>query len=430
MSKKFVINGGKVLSGKLSVQGSKNSALALLAASLVTDQPCHFYNVPDIEDLKQMIAVIKSLGALIVQPKENELIITAKNLTPENLDLETMCHIRASIQVVGALAARTESFTVVSPGGCQIGSRPLDAHLDAFRNIGFHVDDRGDNISFKRSQPMPRDVVLTEFSPTVTVNLMLAASRLNKSITIYSAAQEYAVQETGWFLKTLGVKIYGLGTHTLTVEGRADLKGADYTVMPDPIEVGTWIALAAATRSSITLLDTAPEFLRLELAIFKKIGVQYKIRNKRPSPNDNYQLADIDISPPGLLNAIKHVHNMPAPGFMPDILPPLAVLLTQAHGTSLIHDWMYEGRLRYLKELVKMGASANILDPHRAIIIGPTPLFGKNITSFDLRAGATLIIAALTAQGQSKIDNIYQVDRGYQSIDKRLASIGADIKRV
>jgi UDP-N-acetylglucosamine 1-carboxyvinyltransferase len=285
-------------------------------------------------------------------------------------------------------------------------------------------------LHFKKSKIFSETVVLTEFSPTATVNLLLALSRYPKAVTIHCASQDYPVLEVCWFLKKLGVSIEGIGTHTVTVTGSTALGGTTYTVMPDPIEVGTFISLAAATRSNITITGTVPEFLRLELELFKKVGVGVDIRNRRNGPHNHYELADLAISSSGNYAALKKVHNMPAPGFIPDLLPPLSVLLTQAHGTSLIHDWMYEGRLRYLTELIKMGANAHILNPHQAIIIGPTTLFGKTITSYDIRAGATLIIAALTAEGESEIRNIYQIDRGYEAIDKRLAALGAHIERV
>lgn len=430
MSKKFIIQGGKSLRGSISVAGAKNAALALLAASLVTDKPCHFYNLPDIADVKKMTVILKSLGAEIKKLNHNELIITAKTINPKNIDLKAVGKIRASIMIMGALAARINSFTLAYPGGCQIGSRSLDAHLNAFLDAGFKLADTGNALAFTSSKNFVGKIVLTEFSPTATVNLLLALSRGDKPVTIYCAAQDYTVQEVCWFLKKLGVTIDGVGTHTITIQGIKKTKEADYTIMPDPIETGTLILLAAATHSSLTILNASLNFLKLELKIFKKIGIKYNITNQRAATGGHYELVDINILKTKQFKAVKEVHNMPAPGFMPDLLQPLSVLLTQAQGTSIIHDWMYEGRFRHLNELNKMGANTSMLDPHRAVIIGPTPLYGKRITSYDLRAGATLIIAALIAQGESQIDNIYQVDRGYEKIDLRLKQIGAEIKRL
>jgi UDP-N-acetylglucosamine 1-carboxyvinyltransferase len=428
-SEKFIIHGGKSLKGELYVQGSKNASLAILASTLITDKRCTLKNIPQIEDVNRMVEILKSVGAEISWTHNNELTVISKKLNPENLDFDKVSQIRASIMIIGALATRFEKVTIPTPGGCQIGSRPLTAHLEGFKEMGFQITDKKDSLVIERVSTPQKEIVLTEFSPTATVNMLLIASTAKNLLTIYSAAQDYAVQDVCWFLESLGISIQGIGTHTLSITGGQIVGEPDYHIMPDPIEVGTFICLAAATRSTITIKKVAPEFIRLELKKLKEIGVSFSITNTALSTNKKYNLADILVKPSTQLKALDKIHNMPAPGLMPDILPPLAVLLTQSNGTTLIHDWMYEGRLRYLKELIKMGANATILDPHRAIIIGPTPLYGKHITSYDLRAGATLIIAALLAEGKTQIDNIYQVDRGYQEIDKRLTHIGASIER-
>lgn len=331
---------------------------------------------------------------------------------------------------MGALATRTDTFKMMFPGGDQIGSRPVDAHLEALREIGYLVTESADTITVSAPTTIPDSVTLMELSVTATINVLLALVRSEKPVTIYCAAQDYSVLEVCWFLETLGVTIEGIGTHTLTITGTKRLTDSHYEIMPDPIEVGTWVALAAATRSSLTVKSASPDMLRLELLYFKQMGISFSLENKRMHSSEHYTVCDIVVKQHSGLKPIRHLHNMPAPGFIPDLLPPFAVLLTQANGTSLIHDWMYEGRLRYIGELVKMGASANILDPHRAVIIGPSKLFGKEIVSFDIRAGATLIIAALVAEGESCITDVYHIDRGYEQIDTRLQAIGADIKRI
>jgi len=428
---KFVINGGKQLKGILKVQGSKNAALSVLAATLIADKKLLLKNIPEIEDVKSMVDIIQSVGAKIEWINPNEVIVDAKHLDPDTLNMQKVGHIRASIQIIGALATRFKKFTIATPGGDQIGARPLTAHLEGFKEMGFRVTSQeGNKLTIEKINKPRDEIVLTEFSPTATVNILLLASASSKPITIYCAGADYIVQETCWFLEKLGVSIQGIGTHTLTVTGNESLQNISYEIMPDPIEVGTFLCLAAATKSNITIKQVPFDFLRLELQKLKEIGVQFSTSNVQKSAHKHYILADIEVKPSANLKALYKLHNMPAPGLMPDILPPLAVLATQAQGTTLIHDWMYEGRQKYLKDLIKMGANIKILDPHRVVIIGPTPLYGKRITSYDIRAGATLLIAALTAEGESQINNIYQVDRGYEQIDKRLAGIGADIKRL
>ena len=430
MSESFIIQGGKSLSGSIDIQGSKNAALEALATSLVTDRPCHFFNVPEIEDVTSMLGILESVGVTTEHPNQNEYVLTAKNIIPEKLDVERIAQIRASIIVMGALAARTKTFTLVAPGGDKIGSRPLDPHFEAFRKLGFVITEDEEKINVAAPSSLNDAVTLSEISVTATINVLLALARQPQTVTIYCAAQDHSVLEVEWALQKLGVTIEGIGTHTLKITGSEKLSGMRYEIMPDPVETGTLIALAAATRSSVTLENTSMDFLRQELEFFEKIGVALSFDATRTHESGNYSLTTIQVNQHTSLKPVRHLHNMPAPGIIPDVLPPFAVLLTQAEGTSLIHDWMYEGRLRYIGELVKMGASAHTLDPHRAIIIGPTKLFGKEITSFDIRAGATLIIAALIAEGESKINDVYHIDRGYERIEERLQQIGAAIKRI
>jgi len=266
-------------------------------------------------------------------------------------------------------------------------------------------------------------------SVTGTENMILAAAINQGTVRIRVAAADPSVQDLCWFLKKMGVDIEGIGTNNLKIKGASSLKGCEYFVMPDPIETGTFICLAGATRSKITIENTAPEFLALELEKYKEVGLKLDIKYLDISPSENYKLANIEVNGRVDLKAIKKLHDMPHPGFKADLIQPFTVLMTQAEGTSLIHDWMYDGRLKYVAELKKMGSNIVVSDPHRIVVIGPAPLFGKEITSFDLRAGATLIIAALAASGTSVVSNIYQVDRGYESLDVRLSKLGAKIER-
>ena len=427
---KFLIEGGKPLSGEVAVSGAKNAATAIIAASLLTDKKSTIGNVPKIEDVLAMLKIIKSMGASVSWVDSNVVEINAKNLDPSKMDTEIVCKLRSSIFLMGSLIARFPEIKIPPPGGCKIGSRPFDAHFNALSQMGVNVTRDDGHFVLSRGKLKPTKIILEEISPTATANAIIAAILTPGTTKISCADCGYSVQDLIWCLQSMGAKIKGVGSHALTIEGVESLSGANYQVMPDPIELGTLIALAAATRSKINILNTAPDTIEYTISKFKEANVNLKIDYTGPDNLNNYQLASVSVEPSSKLKAVKRVHNMPYPGFIADVLPPFAVMMTQAEGVSLIHDWMYEGRQRYVSEIIKMGANATICDPHRVIIAGPTPLYGREITSFDLRAGATLVIAALLAEGQSVIHNIYQVDRGYERIEVRLQKLGANIKRV
>ena len=315
-------------------------------------------------------------------------------------------------------------------GGCSIGRRPVDAHFSALRDLGYEcsVDDQWITVE-KKSDPRG-SIVMSEFSVTATETAILASVLCDDSVTIKCAAADHVVQDLCWFLNAAGARISGIGTHSLSISGVKSLHAAEYWIMPDPIETGTFIALAAATRGSIEILNAAPEFLTLEMRKFENIGVTFTMKNVRRSLHDSYDLATIVPHVQHSLRPIKKLHSMPYPGFTPDLMQPFALLMTQAQGISLIHDWMYDGRLRYVTELQKMGANITIMDPHRVLIVGPTPLYAKEITSYDLRAGATLVLAGLIAEGETLIHGVEQVDRGYERLEERLQELGADIRRI
>lgn len=427
----FIINGGCLLTGDIEVCGAKNAATPILAASLLTKEECLIDNLPLIEDVFRMITILKSLGADIRWLGPRTLKIKADKIVPAKMDFELVSQLRSSVLLMGALSGRKNIFKMIKPGGCQLGSRILDPHIDGLKMLGVKIDRGDDCYEIDASSLKGAEIVMGEFSVTATENLILAAVLARGTTVIKCAAAEPYVQDLCYFLKKMGANIEGVGTHTLIIEGREELKGSRHTVIPDPIEMGTFICLAGASKSEITIKNVVPQFIELELLKFKEAGLNFKILNKKVfSEGWGYQTADLKIIPPFKIKAIKKIHNMPYPGFAADLIPPFALLMTQAKGVSLIHDWMYEGRLRYIDELQRLGANAFICDPHRALITGPTPLEGKEITSFDLRAGATLILAALIAKGETVINNAYQVDRGYEKIEERLQKIGADIKRI
>lgn len=427
---KFIIQGGNTLHGNIKVAGFKNAATPIIAATILTKEEVLLHNVPLIEDVKKMIQILASMGSKIVWTDTNSVRIDNSDLDPTKMDMKLISTLRSSILFMGSLVGRFGRVKTKEPGGCQIGNRSLDTHLKAFNSLGIDIDYDDKFFYLEKTKPADEEIVMGELSVTGTENMILAAALNNGTVNIHVAASDPSVQDLCWFLNTIGADIKGVGTHDLTIKGGRKFNGGEYYIMPDPIETGTFISLAGATRSRFVIENAAPKFIALEMEKYKEIGLKFDIEYLDLSPNKNYKLANIRVDGKVDLEAIKKLHDMPHPGFAPDLIQPFTVLMTQAKGTSLIHDWMYDGRLKYVSELKKMGANIVVSDPHRIIVIGPSPLFGKEITSFDLRAGATLIIAALAASGTSVVSNIYQVDRGYETLDIRLSKLGAKIERV
>jgi UDP-N-acetylglucosamine 1-carboxyvinyltransferase len=429
----FIIQGGSSLHGSIKVAGFKNAATPIIAATLLSKEEIILHNVPLIEDVKKMIQILVSMGSQVTWMDKNSLKIDNSKADPAKIDMKLVSAMRSSILLMGALVGRFGKLTTKEPGGCQIGSRPLDSHFIGFKKLGIEITrDKHDEkcYTLEKKHPAEEEISLSEFSVTGTENMILASILNQGRVKINIAAAEPSVQDLCWFLNSLGAEIEGIGTHSLNIKGVNKLKGGEYYVMPDPIETGTFISLAGATKSEFVIENAAPQFMALEIEKYKEVGLKLDIEYLDLQPNKNYKLANIKINGKVNLKAVKKLHDMPWPGFAADLIQPFTVMMTQAKGTALIHDWMYDGRLKYIAELQKMGANIVVSDPHRIVVIGPAPLFGKEITSFDLRAGATLIIAALAADGESKVTNIYQVDRGYQELDLRLSNLGAKIKRV
>ncbi len=418
---KFIVLGGRALKGEIETRGSKNAATPLLAACLLTEETCEIDNLPLIEDVFRIIEILQSLGAETEWMGERKLRVRAKDIDPEKIDQEKICQLRSSILILGALVARFGNFKFAHPGGCLIGSRPLETHFEALKELGVSIEEK-ENFYFVRKDWLKveknKKIVLREFSVTATENVLLATSLFPGKISLRIAAAEPHVQELCFFLEKMGVKIKDIGSHSLEIEGKEKLDGAKHTVIPDPTESGTLAIAAAATRGKVKIKNFRADHAELVLEKLKEMGVNFSL-------GEDF----LEINPSVRFRPAK-IQTLPYPGIPTDLQAPLAVLCTQGEGASLIHDAMYENRFKYLNELEKMGAAVKILNPHEALISGPTPLYGKQIKSFDLRAGATLIIAALMAQGRSEISDIYQVDRGYEKIEERLSALGADIKRV
>jgi len=415
---KFIIKGGKKLNGDIEVHGMKNAALPIIAATLLTRGECIIDNVPQISDVRKMLDILQSLGARVAWTGERQLTICAKDANLGSIEQEKVKSMRASVLLLGPLLARFREVRIYEPGGCIIGKRPLDTHIHALRSLGAIVEPLDEEYHLKANELKGTEIVLPEFSVTATENALMAAVLAEGVTTIKLAAAEPHVQDLIKFLNAMGAKISGSGTHTLVIEGVKELQGAQHELIPDQIEIGTWAVAGAVTGGEIDIHPVVAEHLDLVMLKFNEIGVNAVIDK-----------GVLKIRPSGNLKAFK-LQSMPYPGFPTDLEAPFGLLATQCQGTTLLHDPLFEGRMGYINELVKMGANATICDPHRVLITGPTPLYARDIRSYDLRAGATLIIAGLIAEGETVINEAEVVDRGYENIDERLSSLGADFKRV
>jgi UDP-N-acetylglucosamine 1-carboxyvinyltransferase len=413
----FVIRGGSSLQGSIQTYGSKNAAMPLLAATLLTTQPVQLKNIPPILDTTRLLHILQSIGAQVEQ-KDTSVTVTAKTLTTAHMPTDTIGLLRGSILLLGALLGRERQVTLPLPGGDIIGARPIDAHLDAFRQLGAVVKEDTRIVSIDGRKMKAGTVTLKEFSVTATENLLLVAATLSGTTTLYTAACEPHVVALANLLNKMGAKITGAGTHTITIKGVKKLKGATFTNIPDMLEAGSFILLGAVTNSEIEVLDVPFEDLRLFFKKLDEIGIKYTYNPKKKS---------VKVLK-STLKAFK-MQSLPHPGIPTDLQAPFAVVATQAQGSSLIHDPLYEGRLKHIAELQKMGATAVICDPHRVIVTGPTVLHGNQIPSLDLRSGATLLMAGLVAEGETVIENADLIERGYANIVERLQALGADIQK-
>ncbi len=425
---KLIIHGRKKLSGEIEVRGAKNEVTKLVAAAILTTEDVVIKNAPRILDLEKMMEIIKSMGGRAEWTGEHEITLNCQNLNPEKINSNLVKKLRASVVLTGPMLARFKKIDFPTPGGCIIGNRPLDTHFEAFKKMGVEVEeDSANNIYHLRTNGLvATKIVLQEFSVTATENILMAACLARGKTIIKLAATEPHVESLAKCLNKMGAKISGAGTHTLEIEGVEKLHGTIHEVIPDTNEVGTFAILAAATRSEIKIKNVNPDHLDLVLEKFKEFGVNFEIGNDLPAGEAGY----LQIKKGGQLRAIKKLETNIYPGIPTDLQQPFAVLATQASGSTLIFEKMYDGRFNYVSELQKMGANIQPLDAYRILITGPTPLIGCEVKSFDLRAGATLIIAGLLADGETIINEAEVVDRGYEDIVGRLQKIGAEIERI
>jgi UDP-N-acetylglucosamine 1-carboxyvinyltransferase len=421
----FVIEGGHRLSGTITPVGNKNAALPLLAACLLSDQPLTLHNVPDIGDVRVKLQMLAGLGVEATWLSSSTLRLHAANVTSSQPDVALAKRIRTSILLAGPLLSRTGRAVLARPGGDSIGHRRLDTHFIALRSLGASLNVTKDAYELSAKRLRGTTLFLDEMSVTGTEQAIMAAVLAEGTTTIANAASEPHVQDVCRCLVAMGAQISGIGTNTITIQGVDRLHSAEYTLGPDYMEVGSFIGLAAVTRSSLRIANARPEEHRMTRIMFGRLGVQWEDDGQDiVIPGDQELRVQDDLH-----GVVPKIDDSPWPGFPPDLMSIALVIATQAHGTVLIHQKMFDGRLFFVDKLLGMGARVILCDPHRAVVVGPAKLYGEKLTSPDIRAGMALVIAALCASGTSVISNIAQIDRGYQRIEERLSALGAHIIR-
>jgi UDP-N-acetylglucosamine 1-carboxyvinyltransferase len=424
---KFVVQGGKRLKGAIRPAGNKNAALPMLAATLLTDEDVFLENVPRIRDVLTLLDLLEALGAETEWTGDNEVRVRAADVGHNQLDAEAAARIRASILLAGPMLARTGGMNLPPPGGDVIGRRRVDTHFLAFQKLGarFEHDARAFRVKSDGGL-VGADMFLDEPSVTGTENAVMAAALARGTTRIRNAAAEPHVQDLCHMLVGMGAPIDGIGTGTLTIQGAQKLRGGRFRITSDHIEVGSFIGLAAVTRSELTILDAAPEHLDSTLIGFERLGVKAEVRGQDLFiPGDQEMHIQTDIG-----GHIPKVDDGPWPAFPADCTSIALVTATQCDGTILIHEKMFESRMFFADKLISMGARLVLCDPHRVLVIGPSRLRGGLVESPDIRAGMALLIAALGAEGQSEIFNTGQIERGYERIDERLRALGAEIEKM
>lgn len=414
---KYIINGQKQLTGEIKVAGAKNQALKIFPATILSTKPCLIKNVPEIEDMQRMFETMKDLGAEITKQAQGQYLVSTKNINKTQLNPDLVKRLRASIMLAGPMLARFGQVTMAHPGGCIIGKRPIDLFIEGFKKLGAQIIEDGDTYTLKAKKLKGAKIILPKVSVTVTENLMMAATLAKGITTIKNAAMEPEIKTLADYLNQQGAKIQGAGTPEIIIEGVEELNSGEFEIIPDRIEAGTFTILGLITNSQIKITNCNPEHIENLIYSLVKAGAKLEIGK------------DFIITQPSQFkatNIITHEY----PGFPTDLQAPFTVLMTQAQGLSLIHETIFESRLFYTDILNQMGANIIMCDPHRVVVQGPSQLYGRKVESPDLRAGMSLILAALIAQGTTTIENIYQINRGYENIVERLQKLGADIKQV
>ena len=435
MSGTFQIRGGKQLRGEITPQGAKNEALQILCAVLLTDEEVRIKNIPDIHDVNRLIEILEDFGVKITKNGKGDFTFKADKVNFDYIKSKEFkkdgAKLRGSIMLLGPMLARFGEAYMPTPGGDKIGRRRLDTHFQGFVELGaeFSYDEEEFFYSLKAKELHGKFILLEEASVTGTANVVMAAVLAKGKTRIYNAACEPYLQQLCKMLNRMGAKISGIGSNLLSIEGVSHLRGTEHTMLPDMVEIGSWIGMAAITKSEITIKNVNWNHLGVIPGTFRKLGIQLE-----QSGDDIYIPAQEHYKISKFIDgSILTVSDAPWPGFTPDLLSIVLVTATQAKGTVLIHQKMFESRLFFVDKLIDMGAQIILCDPHRATIVGlnqESPLRGTTMISPDIRAGNALLVAALSAEGTSIIHNIEQIDRGYENIDGRLKALGADIERI
>jgi UDP-N-acetylglucosamine 1-carboxyvinyltransferase len=431
----FEIHGGRHLHGAITPQGAKNEALQVLCAALLTDEEVTLHNVPEIADVVSLIELLEEMGVRITRPEKNTITLKADNIDPEYFSTHAFRKksgkLRGTVMLAGPLLSRFRKAYVPQPGGDKIGRRRLDTHILGFEKLGVNFIYDADDHMFilDGKKMMGSSLLMEEPSVTGTANLIMAAVLTEGLTQIYNAACEPYVQQLCRMLNSMGARISGISSNLLTIKGVERLHGCTHRLLADMIEVGSFIGLAAITKSELTIKNADVNQLGIIPEVFRKLGVDLTVDNDDIiiHAQEHYMIQKF------IDGSVLNIYDHPWPGFTPDLISIVLVTATQARGTVLVHQKMFESRLFFVDKLIEMGAQIVLCDPHRAVVIGldrQTSLRGISMVSPDIRAGVALLIAALSAQGKSTIQNIHQIDRGYEHIDKRLNALGADIRRV
>ncbi len=423
---KFIINGGIPLKGEITPSGNKNAALPLMAASLLTDEPIILHNVPEILDVRAMVRLLQSLNVKVEYLDKTSLRLDASDIHPADLDPDLCKRIRASILLAGPLISRVGESFLPPPGGDVIGRRRVDTHILAFSNLGVKTTYINNQFHFLSKGLHGAEILMDEASVTGTENAIMACVMAKGESVLMNAASEPHIQELCECLNAMGARIENIGSNTLHITGVDRLHGAEFTIGPDYLEVVSYIGAAVVTGGSIRIKNAGVEHLDMIHLVMKRLGVTWDCTDGDVIVPSN-QVLSIE---PDLGNIIPEISVMPWPAFPTDLMSIAIVIATQSKGSILFHDWMYPSRMYFTDKLVGMGAQIVLCDPHRCIVQGPTPLNSEHLESPDIRAGMALVIAALSAHGESVIRNVSQIDRGYQEVDLKLKALGADIIRI
>ena len=424
---RFIIEGQQPIAGTITPRGSKNAALPIIAATLLSDEQITLRRVPGIRDVKVISELVHDLGSDVIWVDENTVHFQARKLKHTTPKRALCQRIRASFLLAGPLLARAGRANLPRPGGDKIGRRPLDAHLIAFQQMGVQVNVSPDTYHLYAPDGLKAaDIFLVEMSVMATENVIMAAVLTPGTTMIRNAASEPHIQDLCRLLNKMGAQIEGVGTSTLRIQGVERLHRTEFEIGPDYLEVGSFIGLAAATGGEVLIRDCRPEEYRMMAIGFGRLGIGWEVRGQDIFVPSHQEL----IVQEDLHGAITKIDDAPWPGFPADLVSIALVVATQARGTILIHEKMFESRLFWVDKLIGMGARIILCDPHRAVVVGPSQLYGQVLTSPDIRAGMALVIAALCAKGSSTIHNIDQIDRGYEQLDVRLSALGANIQRI